>query len=160
MKDIDIKSIIQEEIAKMYEDTDLLSNHLDLKESVLKFNRLMDESFDNLKTVIDKLDKYNLSSSEKMQKEIETLRELKREFESINTVLYTKLNGGNLTEEEEIEIESLYDKFNKTNFLVSTLIETLEKMSRVFMSLEDEVNSFESKSAKIEDVNDVKIFLN
>ena len=55
MKNIDIKRIINEEIAKMYEETGLLNNFLNLKEAVLKFNRLIDSEIGGFEKCITNL---------------------------------------------------------------------------------------------------------
>ncbi len=160
MKNIDIKQIIKEEIAKMYEDTNLLSNFLNLKEAVLKFNRLIDNDLDVVEKIYGKLDKYNVASIDKLEKDIEEIGEFIGELEYVKRVVGDIFDSSELTDDEEIELNSISDKVNKVYYLSESIKSYLEKIYNDFKNMSGYMDDISTKAIKLDDRSGLKIFIN
>ena len=160
MKNIDIKQIIKEEIAKMYEDTNLLSNFRDLKESVLKFNRLIDTEIDGFEKIYNRIDKYNVSSVDKIEKDLEVVDDFMMEIESVRNVIQDIIHNHELGEDEEIELNSIFDKVNKVYYLVENVKAYLDKINKDFSRMKSYMDDISTKAIKLDDKSGLKIFIN
>ncbi len=160
MKNIDIKRIIKEEIAKMYEETNLLSNFLGLKEAALKFNRLVENDIEGVEKVYNKLDKYSVSSVEKIEKDLDVIESFMIELESVKSVVQGVINDNELTDSEEIELKSISDKVYKLYYLVEGIKVYLKKIESAFSNIKGYMDDISTKAIKLDDKSGLKIFIN
>jgi len=156
-----IKKIISEEIAKMYEETDILNSYPELKESVLKFNRLVDENFDNIQKVYDKTFKYNISDLDNIEKDRKEIAEYEKEFEILKNVFHGYANeSANLSDDEQIEVEDMLNKVNKFLYTVSSISKTMQEMHSKFEELTESLKEVRQGSSAPQDKNTFKIHIN
>lgn len=153
--------IIKEEIFKMYEDNDMMIRYPELKEIVLKFNRLLDEDFDTIKKINEKIPKYNISSIDKIPKDKETIDEIVNKISILKNVFSGYVyRSEQLSDEEQIDISNMFDYIKKYYFSIKKLSEVIEFMINHLELMQSEVNKKKSGSSSLKDVNRFKIFVN
>ena len=109
-----ILKIIKEEIAKMYEDTGVLNSYPELKEAVLKFNRLLDEGFDSIKKINSKIPKYNISNIDSMQKDKDTVDEIIQDISEIkDTLTGYAYESTQISDDEQIDVADMLEHVSK-----------------------------------------------
>ena len=156
-----ILNIIQEEIQKMYEETGILKTFPELKEVVLKFNRLVDEDFENVKKIYEKTFKYNISNIENIQKDKTIIDEKLKEIKTLKERLggYAH-NSPQITDEEKIEVMGMLEHVNKYLFAINSLSEVLGSMIKTYEELKENITKTRAGSAFLNDINNFKIFIN
>jgi len=156
-----IKKIISEEIAKMYEETNILKTYPELKESVMKFNRLVDEKFDKIKKVYDKSFKYNITDLDNLEKDMSEISEYLKEFEELKDTFngYSK-ESMSLSDDEQIEVDEMFNKVNKFFYVLTTVHGLLGETKKHFEQLTQSLKEINQGSSVPEDKNTFKIYIN
>ena len=156
-----IKKIISEEIQKVYEETDILTSFPELKEATLKFNRLVDEGFEDIQKIYDKTFKYNTSDIENMQKDKGVVDEFVKEIEEIkNTFSGFAYESANISDDEQIEVENMLETVKKYSYSISSLSDVIGKTINNYQSLMEELGQIRAGNAPLHDKNNFKIFVN
>lgn len=153
--------IINEEISKVYEDTEILSSFPELKEAVLKYNRIVEESFDDAQRIYDKTFKYNVSDIEKMQSDKKTIDEMSKELSELrdrfNTYAY---QSPNISDDEQIEVENMLESVKKYLYTIDSLSDMISSMISKYEELKEELADLRQGNAPLLDINKFKIFVN
>ena len=108
----------------------------------------------------NKLDKYNVSNFEKIDDDLEAVEEFMIELESVRSVVKDIVNNHELTDDEEIELGSIYDKINKLYFLVESVKEYLKESKIHFSKIKDFKDKVSTKAIKLDDKSGLKIYIN